>query len=267
MPEGRMLKKAISTSKKLAELKTDSARLLYTWLIPHLDVEGRFYGDEDVIKGSIVPRLKSFTPEKIKNYLQDMANIGLIIWYEVDGDKYLQFTVFEKHQTLNRDREGKSQIPPSTPENSGVTPENSGVTPENSGVTPENSLLSKDKLSKDNINLNKDNNKVTPELFQSNSGVSKKEKLDINKFPFLKEEDFRKTYEDYLDMRKKKKKPATIKAEELVLKTLHKYSKEKAMQMLEQSIRNSWTDVYEIKGGTNGKYTGLAEKNYQEGAW
>ncbi|MEW6097492.1 MAG: hypothetical protein AB1567_13385, partial [bacterium] len=165
MPEGRMLKKVISTSRKLAELKTDSARLLYTWLIPHLDIEGRFYGDEDIIKGSIVPRIKTFTSEKIKECLQDMVNTGLINWYEVDGDKYLQFTVFEKHQNLNRDREGKSQIPPPpifstlgvTPKNSGVTLENSGVTLENSGVTLENSLLSKDKLSKDNINISKDN--------------------------------------------------------------------------------------------------------------
>lgn len=39
MAEGRMLKKNISQSKKLALLKNDSARLLYTWILPHLDIE------------------------------------------------------------------------------------------------------------------------------------------------------------------------------------------------------------------------------------
>jgi len=117
-----MLKKAISRSRKLAELQTDSARLLYTWLIPHLDIEGRFYGDPSVIRGSIVPRLETYTDKKIIEYLQDMQKVELIFWYEIEGDLYLQFTVFEKHQTLRKDRESQSQIPAPLPDNSGITP-------------------------------------------------------------------------------------------------------------------------------------------------
>jgi len=111
MAEGRMLKKLISTSKKLANLKTDSARLLYTWLLPHLDVEGRFSGEPDIVKGSIVPRLKTMDYEKVEAYLTDMAENNLIDLYEIDGDKYLELIKFHNFQTLRKGRESPSQIP------------------------------------------------------------------------------------------------------------------------------------------------------------
>lgn len=111
MSDGRMLKKAITTSKKLSKLKDDSSRLLYTWLIPFLDVDGRYYGEPDIIKGNIVPRIKTFNTEVIEECLMDMADNGLIYWYAVDEDRYLEFAVFHKHQKINRDREAKSQIP------------------------------------------------------------------------------------------------------------------------------------------------------------
>ena len=51
MAEGRMLKRNISESRRLAELKTDQARLLWTWIIPFLDSEGRSYASAEMIKG------------------------------------------------------------------------------------------------------------------------------------------------------------------------------------------------------------------------
>ena len=104
MAEGRMLKKIISTSKKLANLKSDSARLLYTWLLPHLDVEGRFSADPNIVKGYVVPRLKMST-KKIAEYLDDMVINGLIILYEKNSDKYLQLNKFKDFQILRENRE------------------------------------------------------------------------------------------------------------------------------------------------------------------
>jgi len=159
MPEGRMLKKQISISRTLPELKSDSARLLYTWLIPHLDVEGRFSADPDVVKGHVVPRLK-MTKKKIWDYLQDMAEKGLIILYEADGDYYLEFTVFEKHQIIRKDREADSKIP-SPKEGSIITSE---LLQSYSRVTPENSSTSKVKESK--VKLNKEKVKKDSSLFE-----------------------------------------------------------------------------------------------------
>jgi hypothetical protein len=149
-----MLKRAVATSRKLSELKSDSARLLYTWLLPFLDVEGKYYGEPDIIKGAIVPRLSTFSSQNIEEYLQELAKKGLIYWYQVEGDRYLRFTVFDKHQNINKDRESKSQIPDKS-EDSGVTQEDSGVTQEDSGVTQEDSLLSKVKLREVKLSENK----------------------------------------------------------------------------------------------------------------
>lgn len=137
MADGRMLKKAISDSRRLAELESDTNRLLYTWMIPHLDVEGRITADPDLFKGKVAPRLKNVTPEKVVSALDDMARVGLILLYEVDGDKYLELYNFHKHNKVREDREGKSLIPPPTD------------LPDNSGRTQGQVKLSKDKLRED----------------------------------------------------------------------------------------------------------------------
>lgn len=115
MADGRMLKKAISHSRRLAKLKTDTARLLYTWILPHLDIEGRFSANPDIIKGVIVPRIRSIGTKKIENCLYDMAEQELITLYEHDNDKYLQYRKFKDHQILRTDRESESKIPTPTP--------------------------------------------------------------------------------------------------------------------------------------------------------
>jgi len=116
MPAGRILLKSISESKKLSKLKTDSARLLYTWLIPHLDINGCFSGDAEVIKGKIFTRLKK-SNKTVEGYLQDLERVKLIIRYEVNGDVFLQSPDFIKKQpSLNPKKEGKPVIPLPTPE-------------------------------------------------------------------------------------------------------------------------------------------------------
>ena len=146
MADGRMLKRAVSTSRRLADLKTDSARLLYTWIIPHLDIEGRFYADPAMVKGSVVPRIKSFTEAKIEECLADMAAVGLITLYTVDSDRYLQLRKFKDHQNLRTNKEAKSIIPPSLiMDDSRPTPVQ---LPEHSGNTPIQDKIREDKLSK-----------------------------------------------------------------------------------------------------------------------
>ena len=136
-----MLKKAISTSKKLSNLSTDSARLLYTWLLPHLDVEGRFYADPDIVKGTVVPRLKNMTVKNVESYLFEMQELGLIILYRSNGDTYLQLKNFEKHQSLRKDREKASEIP--TPTDTPV------LCPATAGRTPEQDKIREVKLRED----------------------------------------------------------------------------------------------------------------------
>jgi hypothetical protein len=53
MARGRMLNKSVSSDKAVASLINDlgpAAGLVFTWLIAHLDREGRMHGDPEVIK-------------------------------------------------------------------------------------------------------------------------------------------------------------------------------------------------------------------------
>ena len=152
MAEGRMLKRNISISKRLPQLKTDSARMLWAWIIPYLDVEGRYYASPDLIKANVVPRLKTFTEANITQYLQDMADVGLIIIYEIDNELYLQYRNFDKFQSLRKDREGKPL--PAPPPNYRTTP---GPLPEQDRTTPAEVKLSKDKLREANAREEENN--------------------------------------------------------------------------------------------------------------
>ena len=158
MADGRMLKKKISKSRKLPKLPTDSDRLFYTWLIPHLDVEGRILADPDVLKGEIVPRLKDWTPKKVEETLLQLSKHKLIILYNADGDRYLELLRFGDEQSLRKDRERKSEIPgPDEGEiinNVNDLDELPGKLPSNSSLTPAQVKLREVKLSKDKVRQN-----------------------------------------------------------------------------------------------------------------
>jgi len=116
MPQGRIILKSISESKKIATLKTDGARLLYTWLITHLDVNGSFSGDPDVVNGKVFTRLKK-SRETVESYLVDLESVGLIIRFIANGDIFLHVPDFtDKQPCLRADREGKTTIPVPTPD-------------------------------------------------------------------------------------------------------------------------------------------------------
>jgi len=116
MPRGRIVLKRICESRKLAALKTDGARLLYTWLIPNVDSNGCFSGDPQVIKGKIFTRLRK-SIKTIAGYLNELKEANIIILYESNGHIFLCIPDFaEKQPYINADREAKTTIPPPTQE-------------------------------------------------------------------------------------------------------------------------------------------------------
>jgi len=145
MAEGRMLKKKIATSQRLAELKTNDARLLWTWLLPFLDIEGRYHASPDIIKGTVFPRISFFTTRKIKKCLEDLVRVKLISIYTVNGDQFLEFSNFKDNQTLRLDREKPSSIP-AKPQLQEQLQDNSRSTPAEDKIREVNRR--KDKLSK-----------------------------------------------------------------------------------------------------------------------
>ena len=115
MPKGRMLNKKISKDIEVAKLSCKSA-LLYSWCIPHLDVEGRIEASPEIIKGVVTPYRKDFTLSIIQQCINEIAQAKDLIVYYGTTHKYMQFLGFSKNQTINKDREAPSEIPAPTPD-------------------------------------------------------------------------------------------------------------------------------------------------------
>lgn len=148
MARGRFISKTITTDREINALSSDTSRLAFTWLLTFADCEGRVTGEPDLLLASLFPRRQDITAPILQSFIQEWASAGFIVWYLApDGDRYIQFLNFAKHQIgLRKDREGSNPIP--APENStllaGTLPDelhlSSGTTPDllrsNSGVTP-----------------------------------------------------------------------------------------------------------------------------------
>jgi hypothetical protein len=109
-----MLSWKISTDPAVASLSCDGARLLYTWLIPHADNLGRLAGEPDFVKASVLPLQKSTTTKQVGAWLGEMAEVGLIQWYETDGLRYISLNGWEKHQHMHSNIKRISDLPPPT---------------------------------------------------------------------------------------------------------------------------------------------------------
>ena len=88
--------------------------------------------------------------------------------------------------------------------------------------------------------------------------------IEINKekFPFLEDNKFSKTFNNFISMRKRIKKEATDYAQELILTKLHGYDIKTAIAMIEQSIIGSWQGVFELKPSNKPQQSKL-RKNLQ----
>ena len=117
MATGRLLQKRISNSKKMARLSCDGARLLYSWLLSHLDSNGNFYADPVMINNLVFTRLGKSVKD-IEKWLDELEKLNCIIRYKVDDEVYLNYPdFFEKQPNIRPDREGKSDIPNVSPDN------------------------------------------------------------------------------------------------------------------------------------------------------
>lgn len=150
MARGRMLNKSVSASKKFHLLPDDTCRLLATWTIAHLDINGVFYADPVMVKSLIFPRRGDVNIEQIELYIEAMQRIGLIILFEADGQLWQYWPGFADNQAnLRTDRE-KSDFPapvvgsgqPLPPPVESASPYDAGLipaeSPHNSGIMPDN---------------------------------------------------------------------------------------------------------------------------------
>lgn len=113
MARGRFITNGITSDKKINDLSDDTSRLAFTWLITFADCEGRTHGDPAMVRSMLFPRRTDITTEHMDAYLQEWQSAGLVRIYTANGDTWLDFPNFAKHQTgLRKDHEAVSTIPP-----------------------------------------------------------------------------------------------------------------------------------------------------------
>jgi len=161
MARGRFISQEITKDKKINSLSDDTSRLAFTWLLTMTDCEGRTYGDPAIVRSMVFPRRSNVTVEQMESYIIEWHNSGMVIWYEADGDKWIVFPNFEKHQVgLRKDKEAPSVIP-APPENNKT---NSVPTPEqvqtNSVLDTDENGLIKEKLIE--VEVNDNDGGITP---------------------------------------------------------------------------------------------------------
>lgn len=99
----RIIKETIRTSRSVNELSDFQFRL-WLYLITYVDDFGRGSADPELLKGFVFPRRKSVTEQQIQRGLDDLATIGMIRLYAVDGEPFLCFTNWDKHQRIQTKR-------------------------------------------------------------------------------------------------------------------------------------------------------------------
>lgn len=120
MAERRMISKSISVSERVNGLSDTFHMLLFTWMVPHADDFGRLFGSPMKVKALVVPMLDK-TIKDVEEALSSLHQEGLIQWYEVGGDQFIQIDKFDRHQTgLHKRTKSKFPEPPG---NSGNFPE------------------------------------------------------------------------------------------------------------------------------------------------
>jgi len=122
MARKRYISTDISLSGKIEELARrcgDYAVLLFTWMVPHADDWGRMEGDADKLFYTVTPRfaLLGRTPADAEEALEAMDDIGLLEWYEVGHNRYIQlnrdtFYALQTYIPREKREQDKSLFPP-----------------------------------------------------------------------------------------------------------------------------------------------------------
>ena len=99
----RIIKDTIRTSKTVNNM-TDFQFRVWTYLITYVDDFGRGSADPEILKGFVFPRRKRVTEKDIDTALADLAGMGCILLYHVDGEPYFCFPNWGTHQRIQQKR-------------------------------------------------------------------------------------------------------------------------------------------------------------------
>lgn len=136
MADGRFLSRRGSESHQLAQVSLPAA-YLFTWCIPHLDVEGRMTGDPALVKAKAVPLRQDIPESAVTALLRELVAAELVTWYAVGGRRFLWFPGFHASQKgLRKEKEAPSRIPAPSTKGAALVPTSAGPSPTQDGPRP-----------------------------------------------------------------------------------------------------------------------------------
>lgn len=93
----RILREGILESSKINALGLE-AELFYRRLMSVVDDYGRFHAEPVLLRSKCYPRrIDQITDKKVAGYLAECAAAGVLLVYEIEGEKYLELCKFHQH--------------------------------------------------------------------------------------------------------------------------------------------------------------------------
>lgn len=211
----RTIKPEFWRDELLAGISPEAA-LLAIGLLNHCDDEGYFNANPKLVESDVFPlRTLSITTTVL---LRELANIGYIeVFSGSDGKTYGKVVNFEKHQVINKKTASKIKGLCELPYNYGSTTEPLPTGKERKGSEVE---------------------RKAPESAATDVAFVLPDWIPLE------------TWNAFLEMRKRIKKPATDFAKKLIVGKLEKFKSQgqDVVAILEKSITSGWQDVFELKG-------------------
>jgi len=109
----RTIKPEFFTSETIAALSRE-ARLTFIGLWTQADDHGRAVDNPRILAGALWPLDDDVTPTDVSLHIHNLAELGLIERYEVDGRRYLLICGWDEHQRMNRKASPKHPAPPNS---------------------------------------------------------------------------------------------------------------------------------------------------------
>ncbi len=113
----RILKESICTSATIDGIGWFEEVCFYR-LIVQCDDYGRMDARPSLLKSRLFPLREDIESDTVKQAVNTLANAGLVLLYEAQGQPYLQLLTWEKHQRV---RNKRSRFPAPYPDDDGQT--------------------------------------------------------------------------------------------------------------------------------------------------
>lgn len=220
-----MIDPNIWQSEDFSKLSTLS-KLVFIGLFSLADDEGKGRCNPVYLRSTLFPYDEGIRSTDIDKTLSEISSNMSILFYSCNGSNYYRLTNWNIWQKI--DRPSDSKIPNYDENSMNLLFDDNSTNVRRAVVPNKNRIRIEDNIKENKENINKNVHEIVNESCTNES--------------------FKKTMLNFIEMRKKIGKPITSNAVKLLLNKLSKMGDiDYQIKILEQSIMNSWTGVYEVK--------------------